>query len=75
MLGKMAHAENRWAVIIGISEYQDQRANLQFTADDAKAIYHVLSTKGLIATVTMFHMHQDNEADHCNSSILRRILL
>lgn len=39
-------AENRWAVIIGIEEYQDPRLNLEYTQDDAEAIYQILRTIG-----------------------------
>ncbi len=43
--GQIAQAKNRWAVIIGIEEYQDSRLNLEYTEDDATAMYQVLSTK------------------------------
>ena len=39
-----AQAENRWAVVIGISTYQNSRANLAYTAKDALAMHDILLT-------------------------------
>ncbi len=43
----MAQAENRWAVVIGISTYQDFRAVLRYSASDARAIYAALRKNNL----------------------------
>ena len=40
----IARAENRWAVVIGISTYQNPRANLEYTVEDARAMYDILIT-------------------------------
>ena len=34
---------NMYAVIIGIGEYEDQRLNLQYTVNDAKGLYNLLT--------------------------------
>ncbi len=43
----MAQAENRWAVVVGISTYQDSKAVLRYSVNDARAIYDALRQNDL----------------------------
>jgi uncharacterized caspase-like protein len=41
---KYAVQPNRWAIIVGISKYRDERLNLSYAHRDAQALYHLLQT-------------------------------
>jgi len=63
--GQMAQAENRWAVVIGISTYQDSRATLKYTAKDAMTIYDILSTNEYFPKQNI-HLLLDEQATQAN---------